>query len=180
MKDSGVNFGHVAAVSGSGQQHGSVYWRKGARRILKGLKSEGNLADQLKEGFARSDCPIWMDASTKQQCAELEHAVGGPMKLAEITGSKAFERFTGNQIKKIHDMEPQVYKDTERISLVSSFGASLFLGDYASIDWSDGSGMNLLNISSHEWDQRCLDTCGEDLFSLLGDPVPSDSELVDL
>ena len=45
----------------------------------------------------------------------------------------------------------------QRISLVSSFGASLFLGQYAAIDFSDGSGMNLLDINTHQWSQDCLD-----------------------
>ena len=45
----------------------------------------------------------------------------------------------------------------QRISLVSSFGASLFLCKYAGIDLSDGSGMNLLDIHKRAWDQHCLD-----------------------
>uniref|UniRef100_A0ACB8FW41 Uncharacterized protein n=1 Tax=Sphaerodactylus townsendi TaxID=933632 RepID=A0ACB8FW41_9SAUR len=78
-----------------------------------------------------------MDSSTKDQCCSLESAVGSAQKLADITGSRAYERFTGNQIAKIYSQNPEVYAQTERISLVSSFAASLFLGAYARIDYSD-------------------------------------------
>ena len=44
----------------------------------------------------------------------------------------------------------------QRISLVSSFGACLFAGDYCPIDESDGSGMNLMNIRKRTWSQECL------------------------
>ena len=39
---------------------------------------------------------------------------------------------------------------------MSSFAASLFIGDYAPIDHSDGSGMNLLDIHSKQWSKECL------------------------
>jgi xylulokinase len=39
--------------------------------------------------------PIWMDSSTTPQCRRLEEAMGGPQRVAEITGSRAYERFTG-------------------------------------------------------------------------------------
>ena len=52
---------------------------------------------------------------------------------------------------------------------MSSFLASLFLGDYAPIDASDASGMNLFNIHSKTWDERLLIACGgETLREKLG------------
>lgn len=79
------------------------------------------------------------------------------MSLSESTPIVLTCRFTGNQIAKIYQKRPEVYENCERISLVSSFVASLFIGDYSPIDNSDGSGMNLLNIRSKDWDDHCLD-----------------------
>lgn len=54
-----------------------------------------------------------MDSSTSKQCKKLEEAVGGPLKLAEVTGSRAYERFTGSQIAKIAENKPDNYNNTE-------------------------------------------------------------------
>ncbi|XP_064446125.1 xylulose kinase isoform X5 [Mirounga angustirostris] len=114
-----------------------------------------------------------MDSSTTAQCRGLEAAVGGAQALSCLTGSRAYERFTGNQIAKIYQQNPEAYSQTERISLVSSFAASLFLGSYAPIDYSDGSGMNLLQIQDKVWSQVCLGACAPHLEEKLGTPVPS-------
>ncbi|NXG86483.1 XYLB kinase, partial [Stercorarius parasiticus] len=177
MKSSGFNFSHVRALSGAGQQHGSVYWKKGSIEILKNASSELPLHQALKDCFSVSNSPIWMDSSTASQCSALEKAMGGAQHLASITGSRAHERFTGNQIAKIYSQNPEVYMQTERISLVSSFAASLFLGSYAPIDYSDGSGMNLLQIWEKVWSVTCLDACAPGLEEKLGCPVPSHSVL---
>ncbi|XP_030085509.2 xylulose kinase isoform X5 [Serinus canaria] len=177
MKSSGFNFSQVRAMSGAGQQHGSVYWKKGSIQILKNASSELPLHQSLKGCFSVSDSPIWMDSSTASQCRALEKALGGAQHLANVTGSRAYERFTGNQIAKIYSQNPEVYKQTERISLVSSFAASLFLGAYAPIDYSDGSGMNLLQIWEKAWSKPCLDACAPGLEERLGCPVPSHSVL---
>uniref|UniRef100_A0A8C3U1K0 Xylulose kinase n=1 Tax=Catharus ustulatus TaxID=91951 RepID=A0A8C3U1K0_CATUS len=155
MKSSGFNFSQIRALSGAGQVTGISHIR---------LLNKG-------------DSPIWMDSSTTSQCRELEKAVGGAQHLASVTGSRAYERFTGNQIAKIYSQNPEVYQQTERISLVSSFAASLFLGTYAPIDYSDGSGMNLLQIWEKTWSKSCLDACAPGLEERLGCPVPSHSVL---
>lgn len=89
------------------------------------------------------------------------------------------QRFTGNQIAKVHQRQPEKFQNTEvsthdlcltyyprksssdysfvccvcvwfqRISLVSSFAASLFLGDYAAIDYSDGKCYLFFHSSDH-------------------------------
>ncbi|XP_050960553.1 xylulose kinase isoform X1 [Labeo rohita] len=177
MRNTGFDFSRVKAISGSGQQHGSVYWRTGARQTLNHLDPQKHLHHLLQECFAVQDSPVWMDSSTSDQCQYLEEAAGGAQRLADITGSRAYERFTGNQISKICRSKPNEFTETERISLISSFASSLFLGDYASIDYSDGSGMNLMDIFEKRWSQVCLDATAPQLDKRLGDLTPSTAVL---
>uniref|UniRef100_A0A8C2X8T1 Xylulose kinase n=1 Tax=Cyclopterus lumpus TaxID=8103 RepID=A0A8C2X8T1_CYCLU len=178
MKRAGLVFSRVRALSGSGQQHGSVFWRRGASETLQHLDPNQDLHQLLQVcAFSVSSGPVWMDSSSSRQCDELQAAAGGAVRLAEITGSRAYERFTGNQISKLRQTRPQDFQNTERISLVSSFAASLFLGGYAAIDYSDGSGMNLLDIRTRTWSGICLEATAPHLDRLLGAPVPSTSVL---
>ncbi|XP_055928953.1 xylulose kinase-like isoform X1 [Argiope bruennichi] len=173
LKLEGVDFSTVLAISGAAQQHGSVYWKKGAEQILQEISPNKFLHEQLQGCFSLRDSPVWMDSSTKSQCSNLEEEVGGAMTLAQLTGSRAHERFTGNQIAKFYQTKPGAYDLTERISLISSFGATLFLGRYAAIDLSDGSGMNLLDINTKDWSEVCLEACAPSLRKKLGQPVPA-------
>ena len=157
LRVAGVEFWRVAGISGAGQQHGSVYWRRGAQQILTDCQPDKFLHQQLASAFSVQDSPVWMDSSTSEQCHQLEEAVGGPARLSEITGSRAYERFTGSQIAKLRQQRPECYNNTERISLVSSFAASLFTGRIVGIDWADAGGMNLLDIKSKTWHQQLLD-----------------------
>ena len=96
--------------------------------------------------LSRSVSPIWMDSSTSVECREITAAVGGPEALAAHTGSRAFERFTGPQIRKFFKQERPSYLATGRIHLVSSFLASLLVGQHAPLDPGDASGMNLMDV----------------------------------
>jgi xylulokinase len=166
----------VDVVSGCAQQHGSVYWANGALKLLNGLDPSRDLKDQLQDAFLVKESPIWMDSSTTKQVQILEERVGGAQVMADLTGSRGIERFTGAQIFKI--MQDQRYGQTERISLVSSFLASLFVQEYAPIDVSDGSGMNLLNIRSKEWINEILEEISSELKDKLGLNVVGGSEIL--
>jgi xylulokinase len=170
-------FGAVAALSGSGQQHGSVWLKAEARVALQGLSPQRTLGDQLRACFSLAASPVWMDSSTRDQCDDREMMMGGAQAVAELTGSRAYERFTGNQIAKIYQQDAELYENTERIALVSSFMASLFLGDYAPIDHSDGSGMNLLDIRRRVWAPPALDCTAPSLETRLGAPEASHARL---
>ena len=64
LKERSFPFNRVVAVSGSGQQHGSVFWRDGADILLENLDPTKTLAVQLSDAFAREQSPIWADSST--------------------------------------------------------------------------------------------------------------------
>lgn len=173
----GANFITVVSLSGSAQQHGSVFWNQNGIDTLHKVDPDNFLYNQLdKKAFAVEKSPIWMDSSTKKQCMEIEKMVGGKEEMVRITGSKCYERFTGAQIRKIFQEQYDAYSKTVRISLISSFLASLFLNEIAPIDLSDGSGMNLLDINTRNWSQICLKACADDsLQEKLGKPVPTNS-----
>ena len=173
MKKAGLPLNRIVAVSGSGQQHGSVYLQPGMERILKTLKSSRRLKPQLRDMFAVDASPIWMDSSTSRQCRERDAALGGPQAVAELTGSRSYERFTGNQIARIYQEHPGSYLATERIALVSSFMASLLIGAYAPIEPGDGAGMNLMNLHSRRWSPKALACTAPGLAAKLGPIVPS-------
>ena len=145
----------IRAISGSAQQHGSVYC--------------GPHPDTL----TRETSPIWMDSSTARECAEIETALGGASAVALLTGSRAFPRFTGPQIRKFWRDEPEMYARTARIHLVSSFLASRLTGAHAPVDHADASGMNLMDIRTREWSAAAMAATAPGLREKLPPLVPS-------
>lgn len=144
---SGLDLSKIAAVSGSAQQHGTVYLGDG--------------------GFTRERSPIWLDATTTEECDEITRALGGPDAAARLTGSRVFERFAGPQIRRFWKTHPDAYARTERIHLISSFLCSLLLDKDAPIDPGDGSGMSLMSLADHGWDPTALSATAPNLAGKL-------------
>ncbi|KAH7143981.1 hypothetical protein EDB81DRAFT_514199 [Dactylonectria macrodidyma] len=151
-----VPLSRIRAVSGSCQQHGSVFWNSSASEILGSLDAQKPLVDQLPQALAHEWSPNWQDHSTQEQCDAFDNALGGRQKLAEVTGSGAHHRFTGTQIMRLKNDLPDMYTKTEHISLVSSWLASVFLGSIAPMDISDVCGMNLWDMSRQEYSDELL------------------------
>lgn len=158
MQIEGFPFAKVKGISGSCQQHGSVFWSKEANGILSGLNPNARLVEQLSPGaFSLQTSPNWQDHSTGQEIKIFESYIeGGAEQLAAITGSRAHYRFTGPQIRKLAKTQPEVYKATSKISLVSSFLHSLFAGELVNIEEADACGMNLYDIPSRNWNDELL------------------------
>jgi xylulokinase len=170
---SGIDLRQLAAVSGSAQQHGSVYLNAAWSAVLRSIDATRPLVEQIRPVFAREESPIWMDSSTAEECAEITAAVGGEDVLARRTGSRAFERFTGPQIRRFFKRSPDRYRATARVHLVSSFLASLLSGDDSPIDPGDASGMNLMDLASQEWWQEAVAATAPELRDKLPAITPS-------
>ncbi len=173
MRDEGFALAQVAAVAVSGQQHGSVYLTADAPAALATLDPNVGLAESLRPVLARVTSPIWMDSSTTTECNEITAALGGAAAVARRTGSAAFERFTGPQIRKFWKTDPAGYARTAHIMLVSSFIPSILAGRIAPIDPGDGAGMNLMDIATKQWDPAALDATAPDLARRLPPIAPS-------
>ena len=148
-----VDTSRIAAVGGDGQQHGSVYLNARWDASMDG------------DYFARAVSPIWMDSSTAAECRALDARFGAA--LPARTGSPAIERFTGPQIMKFAKDDTAAFAATTRIHLVSSFLCSLLAGEDAPVDIGDGAGMNLLNLSTLDWDREICDFISPDLAAKL-------------
>ena len=177
---SGLDLGRLAAISGSAQQHGSVYLNATADERLAALDAAQPPTPQLRGGFSRPVAPIWMDSSTSAECAEIEAAVGGRAALARLTGSRAFERFTGPQIRRFWKQQPEEYAATTRVHLVSSFLGSALIGAHAPLEPGDASGMNLMDLATGRWAPAALDATAPELADRLPSIVPSSSVIGEL
>src|SRR5262245_30158705 len=120
-----IDVADIRAIAGSAQQHGSVYLNQHAPAAWRSLDPMNALAPQLANTLSREFSPVWMDATTSEQCREIDEALGGADATAALTGSPACERFTGPQIRKFFQQHPEAYAGTASIHLVSSYLASL-------------------------------------------------------
>jgi len=176
-KANGFDWSKVAGISGSGQQHGSVYLNASFFDVVKALSADESLAEQLKPALSRATSPIWMDSSTNQECGEIAEAAGGRDTVREISGSVSIERFTGPQIRKFSKTAPDAYAATARVHLVSSFMASVVAGTDAGIDTGDGAGMNLMDLSTADWSATLLNATAPDLETKLPPVVAGGTKL---
>lgn len=167
LKKEGIPLQNIEAIGVSGQQHGSVYLNASAEKKLASLDSEQGLAEQVEDIYSRKTSPIWMDATTSEECREIADSLGGDEAVCRLTGSRCFERFTGPQIRRFYKTEPDNYAGTAHICLVSSFIPSLLAGKIVPIDPGDGAGMNLMDISTRAWSPKALHATAPNLVQKL-------------
>ena len=89
LKEKGCPVQEIRGVSGSGQQHGSVFWNERAQPALKNLDSGKTLLEQLSDTLAYEFSPNWQDHSTQAECDQFDAHLGSAQKLADVTGSAA-------------------------------------------------------------------------------------------
>jgi xylulokinase len=84
-----TDLGRIKGISGSCQQHGSVYWSREAGTLLPELQSDKSLVDQLEQAFSHPYAPNWQDHSTQAECDQFDATFETAERLAAVTGSGA-------------------------------------------------------------------------------------------
>ena len=165
----------VKAISGAGQQHGSVYLNSNWFKVVGQLNPKKTISEQIKPCLSRSKSPIWMDTSTTIECQEIAQALGGNEIICQKSGSVTIERFTGPQIRRFYKTSLEAYPNTARIHLVSSFIGSIISGQDGPIDTGDGAGMNLMNLETNKWDPDLVHATAPNLIDKLPEIVSGDT-----
>jgi len=89
LQDQNTPLNRIRGISGSCQQHGSVYWGREAEKLLGALNADKTLVEQLTDAFSHPYAPNWQDHSTQNECDKFEETMGTAERLAQVTGSSA-------------------------------------------------------------------------------------------
>jgi len=139
-----VDKSKICAISTAGQMHGLVI-----------------LDDK--------DCVIrptilWNDGRTEKETAYLNETVGRE-KLSDLTANIAFAGFTAPKILWIKNNEPENYKKISKIMLPKDYINYRLTGVHAT-DYSDASGMLLLDVKNKCWSEEMLEICGVNISQM--------------
>lgn len=101
---------------------------------------------------------LWNDGRTQKECDYLNEVIGKD-KLSKYTANIAFAGFTAPKLLWIKENEPENFKHINKIMLPKDYIAYCMTGIH-STDFSDASGMLLLDVNNKKWSQEMLDICG--------------------
>ncbi len=134
----GVDTTQVKGVSFGGQMHGLVILDENDEVIRPAI--------------------LWNDGRTQKQVDYLNNEIGKDT-LSKYTANIAFAGFTAPKILWVKENEPENFKRIKKIMLPKDYLAYKFSGTFCT-DYSDASGMLLLNVKEHEWSKEMCDICG--------------------
>ena len=143
----GFDADQVAGIGAGGQMHGLV-----------ALDAE----DQVLRPAI-----LWNDGRTQAETDYLNHEIGKE-KLTEYTGNIAFAGFTAPKILWMKNHEPELFAKIAKIMLPKDY-VNYMLSGVNCTDYSDASGMLLLDVKNKCWSKPMLKICGitEDMMPTL-------------
>ena len=136
LKD--VDKSQVAGISFGGQMHGLV------------ILDEND--DVIRPAI------LWNDGRTQKQVDYLNNEIGKET-LSKYTANIAFAGFTAPKILWVKENEPENFKKIKKIMLPKDYLAYKLSGSFCT-DYSDASGMLLLNVQGRAWSKEMCDICG--------------------
>lgn len=128
----------VAGIGAGGQMHGLVVLDKDDRVIRPAI--------------------LWNDGRTQDETDYLNNVIGKD-KLTEYTGNIAFAGFTAPKILWMKRNEPENFAAIAKIMLPKDYINYVLTGVHCT-DYSDASGMLLLDVKNKCWSEEMLGICG--------------------
>ena len=92
----------------------------------------------------------------------------GKEKLSKLTANIAFAGFTAPKILWVKNNEPEIFAKISKIMLPKDYISYMLSGSF-STDYSDASGMLLLDVKNKKWSKEMIDICSisEDMLPKL-------------
>lgn len=100
---------------------------------------------------------LWNDGRTQKQTDYLNKVVG-KKKLSDYTANIAFAGFTAPKILWVKENEPENFARIRKLCLPKDYLAYRLTGVF-STDYSDASGMLLLDVKNKRWSKEMLELC---------------------
>ena len=135
---SGSDPSAVAGIGCGGQMHGLVVLDKDDNVIRPAI--------------------LWNDGRTAKQVDYLNNVIG-KQKLSAMTANIAFAGFTAPKILWMQENEPENFAKIDKIMLPKDYINYILTGVHA-CDYSDASGMLLLDVQNKRWNSEMLSICG--------------------
>ncbi len=101
---------------------------------------------------------LWNDGRTGVQTAYLNETIGKEA-LSRFTGNIAFAGFTAPKLLWMREQEPENFARLHRIFLPKDYLTFCLSGAFCT-DYSDASGMLLLDVEHKRWSAEMLEICG--------------------
>ena len=134
----GVDASQVKGIGCGGQMHGLVVLDENDAVIRPAI--------------------LWNDGRTAEETAWLNTEIGRE-KLSSLTANIAFAGFTAPKILWMKKHEPQKFARIRKIMLPKDYINYCLTGVHA-CDYSDASGMLLLDVKNKCWSDEMLEICG--------------------
>jgi len=100
---------------------------------------------------------LWNDGRTDEETEYLNNVIGKD-RLAEYTGNIAFAGFTAPKLLWMKEHEPENFSRISKIMLPKDYINYLLTGVH-SCDYSDASGLLLLDVKNRCWSREMLEIC---------------------
>ena len=134
----GFDASQVAGIGAGGQMHGLVV-----------LDAQDKVI---------RPCILWNDGRTQKQVEYLNNVIGKE-NLSKYTANIAFAGFTAPKLLWMRDTEPENFAKISKIMLPKDYINYKLTGVHCT-DYSDASGMLLLDVQHKCWSKEMLDICG--------------------